>query len=85
MQQISTGVAISSNCMKIQFLFQRHNFNFTDLRNPRTKGCDVFLVTFKKNRIREQLEDMRTPVIWSQGEPLVTVFLIGWFEFFSFT
>ena len=22
-----TGVAISSNCMKIQFLFQRHNFN----------------------------------------------------------
>ena len=31
LQQISTGVAISSNLMKIQFLFQRHHFNFTDL------------------------------------------------------
>ena len=37
LQQISTGVAISSNCMKIQFLFQRHNFNFTDLRNLEQK------------------------------------------------
>ena len=26
-----TGVAISSNCMKIQVLFQRHTFNVTDL------------------------------------------------------
>ena len=26
-----TGVAISSNCLGIQILFQRHNFNVTDL------------------------------------------------------
>ena len=26
---IITGVSISSNCMRIQFLFQRHNFNVT--------------------------------------------------------
>ena len=26
-----TGVSISSNCMRIQFLFQCHNFNVTDL------------------------------------------------------
>ena len=28
---VVTGVAISSNCTRTQFLFQRHNFNVTDL------------------------------------------------------
>ena len=45
--------------MKIQFLFQRHR---PIVRNPRTKGCDVFLVTFQQKSYSEQLDDMRTPV-----------------------
>ena len=50
-----TGIAISSNCLRIQFLFQRHR---PIVKNPRTKGCDVST----KNRICEQLDDTRTPV-----------------------
>ena len=52
--------------MKIQFLFQRHNFNFTDLllETLEQKIVKFFLWRFNKNRIREQLEDMRMPVIW---------------------
>ena len=54
-----TGVSISSNCMRKQFLFQRHNFNVTDLL---LKTVEQKVVTFQQNRIREQLDDMRTPV-----------------------
>ena len=38
-----TGVSISSNCMRIQFLFQRHNFNVTDLL---LKTVEQKVVTF---------------------------------------
>ena len=38
-----TGVAISSNFLKIQFLFQRHNFNVTDLL---FKALEQKVVTF---------------------------------------
>ena len=38
-----TGVSISSNCMRIQFLFQRHNFNVTDLL---LKTLELKVVTF---------------------------------------
>ena len=60
-----TGVSISSNCMRIQFLFQRHNFNVTDLllKTVEQKVVTFFLWRFNKNRIREQLDDMRTPVM----------------------
>ena len=40
-----TGVAISPNCMRIQFLFQRHR---PIVKNPQTKDCDVSLVTFQQ-------------------------------------
>ena len=40
-----TGIAISSNCMRVQFLFQRHR---PIVKNPRTKGCYVFLGTFQQ-------------------------------------
>ena len=60
-----TGVSISSNCMRIQFLFQRHNFNVTDLllKTLEQKVVTFFLSRFNKSRIREQLDDVRTPVI----------------------
>ena len=50
--------------MKIQFLFQRHNFNVTDLllETLEQKVVTFFLCRFNKNRVREQLDDMRTPV-----------------------
>ena len=38
-----TGVSISSNCMRIQFLFQRHNFSVTDLL---LKTVEQKVVTF---------------------------------------
>ena len=51
--------------MRIQFLFQRHNFNVTDLllKTLEQKVVTFFLLRFNKNRIREQLDDMRMPVI----------------------
>ena len=60
-----TGVAISPDCIRIQFLFQRHNFNVADLllETLEQKVVTFFLWHFNKNRIREQLDDMRTPVI----------------------
>ena len=42
---VFTGVAISSDCLRIQFLFQRHG---PIVKNPRTIGCDVFLTTFQQ-------------------------------------
>ena len=56
---------MSSNCMRTQFLFQRHNFSVTDLllKSLEQKVVTFFLWRFNKNRIREQLDDMRTPVI----------------------
>ena len=52
-----TGVAISS-------LLQRHNFNVTDLllKTLQQKVVTFFLQCFNKNRVREQLDDMITPV-----------------------
>ena len=50
--------------MRIQFLFQRHNFNVTDvlLKTVEQKVVTFFFSRFNENRIREQLDDMRTPV-----------------------
>ena len=48
------------------------------VKNPRTKGCDVFLWRFNKNSIREQLDDMRTPVIDHQSQQKLVV---GWEDY----
>ena len=52
-----TGIAISSNCMRIQILFQCHNFNITYLllKALRQEVVTFFLWCFNKNRICEQL------------------------------
>ena len=59
-----TGVTISSNYVRIQFLFQRHNISVTDLllKTLKQKVVTFSLWCFNKNRIREQLDGMRTPV-----------------------
>ena len=54
-----TGVAISPNCMRIQFLFQRHRLLLKTLEQ---KIVTFLLSRFNKNRIREQSDDMRMPV-----------------------
>ena len=58
---------LSFSGLRIESLFQRHNFKITDLvlrtpGNSRTKVVTFFLFHFNKNRFHKQLDDTRTPV-----------------------